>query len=139
MTTVFIGGSRSISRICEKVQQRLERIIAGKLPVIVGDANGTDKAVRKGKVYIDYLQLGHGKTIAAPYAVRPNPGAPVSTPIRFAELMPELDPESFTIKNIVARMAKLKTDPFLGAITDQQRLEPSLKVLSEKYSAAGLS
>jgi hypothetical protein len=47
MTTVFIGGSRSISRISEKVQQRLERIIAGKLPVIVGDANGTDKAVQK--------------------------------------------------------------------------------------------
>jgi len=97
-----------------------------------------NKAVRGGKVYIDYLQLGHGKTIAAPYAVRPNPGAPVSSPVRIAELKPDLDPESFTIKNMAARMAKLKTDPFLGAITDQQRLEPSLKLLSDKYASAGL-
>jgi bifunctional non-homologous end joining protein LigD len=98
-----------------------------------------NKAVRNGKVYIDYLQLGHGKTIAAPYTVRPNPGAPVSSPIRVAELKPDLDPESFTIRNMAARMAKLKTDPFLGAISDQQRLEPSLKLLSEKYSSAGLT
>jgi hypothetical protein len=40
---------------------------------------------------------------------------------------------------MAARMAKLKTDPFLGAISDQQRLEPSLKLLSEKYSSAGLT
>jgi DNA primase len=56
-----------------------------------------------------------------------------------ADLKPDLDPESFTIKNMAARMAKLKTDPFLGAITDQQRLEPSLKLLSEKYASAGLT
>jgi len=64
-----------------------------------------NKAVRNGKVYIDYLQLGHGKTIAAPYAVRPNPGAPVSSPVRLAELKSDLDPESFTIRNMAARMA----------------------------------
>ncbi|HVN27478.1 MAG TPA: DNA primase small subunit domain-containing protein, partial [Candidatus Binataceae bacterium] len=98
-----------------------------------------NKAVRNGKVYIDYLQLGHGKTIAAPYAVRPNPGAPVSSPVRIGELKPDLNPESFTIKTMIARMTKLKTDPFLGAIEDQQSLEPSLKLLSEKYSSAGLS
>ncbi len=113
------------------------RLVVAKIPDLCTIER--NKAVRNGKVYIDYLQLGHGKTIAAPYAVRPNPGAPVSSPVRFAELKPDLDPESFTIKNMVARMAKLKTDPFLGAIADQQRLEPSLKLLAEKYSSAGLS
>ena len=36
---------------------------------------------RNGRVYIDYLQLGHGKTIAAPFSVRPLAGAPVSAPM----------------------------------------------------------
>jgi bifunctional non-homologous end joining protein LigD len=112
------------------------RLVVARIPELCTIER--NKAVRNGKVYIDYLQLGHGKTIAAPYAVRPNPGAPVSSPIRAAELKPDLDPESFTIKNTVARMTKLKADPFLGAIVDQQSLEPSLKLLSEKYSSAGL-
>lgn len=112
------------------------RLVVARIPDVCTIER--NKAVRKGKVYIDYLQLGHGKTIAAPYTVRPNPGAPVSAPIRLTELKPDLDPESFTIQNMVERMKRLKTDPFLGAITDQQRLEPSLKLLSEKYSAAGL-
>jgi len=96
-----------------------------------------NKAARNGKVYIDYLQLGHGKTIAAPFTVRL---------IRRTGLLADSDgrvearprSESFTIKNMPLRMAKMKTDPFLGAITDQQSLEPSLKLLSEKYSAAGI-
>jgi bifunctional non-homologous end joining protein LigD len=112
------------------------RLVVSRIPDICTIER--NKAVRKGKVYIDYLQLGHGKTIAAPYTVRPNPGAPVSAPIRLTELKPDLDPESFTIKNMVARMMRMKTDPFLGAITDQQLLEPSLKLLSEKYKDAGL-
>ena len=58
--------------------------------------------------------------------------------IRMAELKPDLAPESFTIKNMVARMKRLKTDPFSGAINDQQHLEPSLKLLSAKYKDAGL-
>ncbi len=97
-----------------------------------------NKSARGGKVYIDYLQLGHGKTIAAPYTARPNPGAPVSAPIRMAELKPDLDPAIFTIKNMVRRMSRLKKDPFIGAITDRQSLEPALKILSAKYKAAGL-
>jgi bifunctional non-homologous end joining protein LigD len=112
------------------------RLVVARIPDICTIER--NKPARKGKVYIDYLQLGHGKTIAAPYTVRPNPGAPVSSPVRANELKPELNPESFTIKNMVERMKRLKTDPFIGAITDQQALEPSLKLLSEKYSSAGL-
>ena len=112
------------------------RLVVGRIPEVCTVER--NKAVRGGKVYIDYLQLGHGKTIAAPYAVRPNPGAPVSSPIRLTELKPALDPEGFTIKNMVARMTRMKSDPFLGAITDRQSLEPSLKALDEKYRDAGL-
>ena len=34
----------------------------------------------KGRVYFDYLQIGRGKTISAPYVLRAHPGAPVATP-----------------------------------------------------------
>jgi len=46
MTTVFIGGSRNVSHLDEDVRQRLDRIIEKHFPVIIGDANGADKAVQ---------------------------------------------------------------------------------------------
>ncbi|MGH7915210.1 MAG: non-homologous end-joining DNA ligase, partial [Candidatus Binataceae bacterium] len=83
-------------------------------------------AARKGKVYIDYLQLGQGKTIAAPFAVRPQPGAPVSAPLKWNELRSNLDPRKFNITTMPPRMTRLGEDPFLGALTDQQEIEPAL-------------
>ena len=49
------------------------------------------KAKRRG-VLIDSNQNGEGKTIASVYSVRPKPGAPVSTPLRWDEVDEELDP-----------------------------------------------
>ncbi|MBF6570628.1 MAG: DNA ligase D [Candidatus Binataceae bacterium] len=88
---------------------------------------------RQGRVYIDYLQLGHGKTIAAPFSVRPVPGAAVSAPMRWTELHSTLDPSSYNIKNMAARMNRLKRDPFVDVLTKKaileeptHRLEPML-------------
>ncbi|HUO04236.1 MAG TPA: hypothetical protein VMU16_03455 [Candidatus Binataceae bacterium] len=47
MTTVFIGGSRHLSQFGAPVRQRLDRIVEKRLPVLIGDANGADKAVQK--------------------------------------------------------------------------------------------
>lgn len=46
MTKVFIGGSRHISRLSAEIQHRLDNIIERGFPVLVGDANGADKAVQ---------------------------------------------------------------------------------------------
>ncbi len=46
MTNVFIGGSRKISRLDDAILKRLDRIIESRYPVLVGDANGADKAVQ---------------------------------------------------------------------------------------------
>lgn len=81
---------------------------------------------RQGRVYIDYLQLGHGKTIAAPFSVRPLDGAPVSSPMKWTELKPDLDPSVYNIKTIVPRMTRLKRDPFLDAIEKHADLETAL-------------
>jgi hypothetical protein len=46
MTKVFIGGSRRVSRLSDPILVRLDRIIEQGFPVLIGDANGADKAVQ---------------------------------------------------------------------------------------------
>jgi len=45
-TTVFLSGSRSITRLSPAVQERLDNVMQRALPVIIGDANGADKALQ---------------------------------------------------------------------------------------------
>lgn len=47
MNTVFIGGSRHVSRLPAEVRKRLDNVISSGHRVVVGDANGADKAVQK--------------------------------------------------------------------------------------------
>ncbi len=75
---------------------------------------------RGGKVYVDFGQNGHGRTIAAPFSVRPRPGAPVSCPLDWREVTARLDPARFTIRTVPRRFAK-RADPLapvLGAGID---------------------
>jgi bifunctional non-homologous end joining protein LigD len=62
---------------------------------------------REGKVYIDFLQNGPGRTIVAPLSVRPLPGAPVSCPLRWPEVTAGLDPGRFTIRTVPRRFEKI--------------------------------
>jgi probable addiction module antidote protein len=47
LNTIFIGGSRHVSRLPSEVKKRLDNVVASGHRVIVGDANGADKAVQK--------------------------------------------------------------------------------------------
>jgi adenine-specific DNA-methyltransferase len=47
MTKVFIGGSRKLTRLSADVRRRIDTIIKKHLRVLVGDANGADKAVQQ--------------------------------------------------------------------------------------------
>ena len=46
MTKVFIGGSRKVSRLDADVCERIDSIVRQRLHVLIGDANGADKAVQ---------------------------------------------------------------------------------------------
>jgi bifunctional non-homologous end joining protein LigD len=85
------------------------------------------KAKRRG-VLIDANQNGEGKTIASVYSVRPRPGAPVSTPLRWDEVNESLDPTTFTMEAVLERVRR-HGDLFEGVLTTKQRLEPALKAL----------
>lgn len=62
------------------------------------------KAKRKKKVYIDFLQNRRGQTVAAPYAVRPKPGATVSTPLLWEEVNSQLNIKDYHIWNTLDRI-----------------------------------
>ena len=57
MTKVFIGGSRHVSRLHAQVRKRIDTIINKEFPVLIGDANGADKAVQH------YLHSKHYKNV----------------------------------------------------------------------------
>ena len=86
------------------------------------------KSKRRG-VLIDSNQNGEGKTIASAYSVRPRPGAPVSTPLRWSEVTESLDPLEFTMPVVRERIRK-HGDLFEGVLTKKQRLTDALKALS---------
>ncbi|QPF92311.1 hypothetical protein [Bradyrhizobium commune] len=46
MTTVFLSGSRKISRIGNEVRSRLENMVQKGLTIVTGDANGADRAMQ---------------------------------------------------------------------------------------------
>ena len=95
------------------------------------------KAKRRG-VLIDSNQNGEGKTIASAYSVRPKPGAPVSTPLRWEEVNESLDPAAFTMEAVRERVAS-EGDLFEGVLTTKQSLSAALKLapLSSASSRCG--
>lgn len=64
------------------------------------------KADPAKRIYMDIGRNTPGATVAAPYAVRPKPGAPVSAPCTWAEVESgTVHPQSFTIRNLAERLA----------------------------------
>jgi len=79
-------------------------------------------------VLVDHRQNGHGKTIASVYSVRPKPGAPVSTPLRWDELSEEVRPREFSMRVALERVDRFG-DLFEPVLHGGQSLGPALKAL----------
>jgi bifunctional non-homologous end joining protein LigD len=79
-------------------------------------------------VLVDHRQNGHGKTIASVYSVRPKPGAPVSTPLRWEELTESVRPRDFTMAVALERVAE-HGDLFKPVLEGGQALAPALRAL----------
>ncbi len=59
------------------------------------------------RVLVDYNQNAWGRTLASVYSVRPRPGAPVSTPVSWAEVERGIAMDDFRMDNVPARLSKL--------------------------------
>jgi bifunctional non-homologous end joining protein LigD len=104
-------------------------IIAGALARAHPDLVTTEWSKRKRRgVLVDANQNGTGKTNASVYSVRPRAGAPVSTPLRWEELVPGLELASFTMGTVLDRVAR-DGDLFAGVLEGKQSLTKALRSL----------
>lgn len=106
----------------------LARVLAQRLPEIATVIR--TPAARGGRVYVDFLQNGQGKLLAAPFSARPVPGALVSTPLEWKEVNRKLDISAFTIATVPKRLEKRGADPLLSVLTLRPDLSRALEILS---------
>lgn len=88
-------------------------MVHGMLPKITSMERNPAK--RKDKIYLDFLQNRKGQTIAAPYCLRPKPGATASAPLEWKEVKKGLKKEEFNIHTMAKRLEK-KGDLFKGVL-----------------------
>lgn len=92
-------------------------------------------AKRKKKVYLDFLQNRRAQTLAAPYSVRPKPGATVSTPLEWSEVNAKLDVTKFTINTLLKRIEK-KGDLWKPVLGKGANLDKAIKQIYEDSGRA---
>jgi DNA ligase D-like protein (predicted ligase)/DNA ligase D-like protein (predicted polymerase)/DNA ligase D-like protein (predicted 3'-phosphoesterase) len=86
-------------------------------------------ADRAGKVFIDHNMNRSGANIAAAYSLRPEPGAPVSTPLTWDEVVAGgFEPRDFRIDNVWGRF-EAAGDLFAGVRTEANDLQAALDAL----------
>ena len=105
--------------------ERLSRQLEAEHP---GEVTTEWLKKKRSGVLVDHRQNGHGKTIASVYSVRPKPGAPVSTPLRWDELKADLRPQDFPMAVALERIAE-HGDLFEPVLHAAQRLGPALKAI----------
>jgi bifunctional non-homologous end joining protein LigD len=104
------------------------RVIATMVHNELPEFTSIERAVknRGGKMYIDFLQNRPQATVAAPYALRPKPGATVSMPLYWDEVKKGLKMSDFTIFNVVERLRSVG-DIFKPVLGKGIRLEKVIK------------
>jgi bifunctional non-homologous end joining protein LigD len=107
--------------------ERASRLLEARHPGLV-----TTEWLKKKRagVLVDHRQNGHGKTIASVYSVRPKPGAPVSTPLRWDELRKGIKPRDFTMAVALERVAK-HGDLFAPVLEEPHALAPAARALAK--------
>lgn len=88
------------------------------------------KALRKDRIFIDYLRNGRGATAVAAYSARAKPRATVSVPITWEALVVDgIKPDQFTIASLPKRLRAQKTDPWADYAKVRQSLKAAIKKL----------
>ena len=86
--------------------QMFGRIIATQVNNMLPEITSIERLTkaRKNKLYVDFLQNRPKATLAAPYSLRPKPGAPVSMPLYWEEVKKGLKITDFNISNAMDRI-----------------------------------
>src|SRR3984885_10491890 len=108
-------------------------VLAAREPDILTTEQRKDS--RGDRVYSDVMRNAYAQTAVAPYSVRARPGAPVATPLDWAELKDaSLTPHQFTLRTVGGRLDRLGAfDPWAG----MARRRYSLGRAAQRLPAAG--
>jgi bifunctional non-homologous end joining protein LigD len=79
------------------------------------------KALRKNRIYLDYLRNDRGSTAVAPYSTRARAGAPVALPLDWKDLKAKTRP-TFHVTDFDSWKKRLNTDPWVEMLKVNQRL-----------------
>jgi bifunctional non-homologous end joining protein LigD len=79
------------------------------------------KAIRKNRIYLDYLRNDRGSTAIAPYSTRARSGAPVALPLEWKELNAKTRPV-FHVMDFDKWKRRLANDPWTEMLKIKQRL-----------------
>jgi bifunctional non-homologous end joining protein LigD len=126
---VPLGGLCTFDQ-CKQLGELLARVVAGRLPEIATTVRLPND--RGGRVYVDFLQNGHGKLLAAPFTARPVPGALCSAPLLWDEVDETLELRRFTIRTLPERMSAFGHDPLAPVLTERPDLVTALARLSAR-------
>jgi bifunctional non-homologous end joining protein LigD len=106
-------------------------LLVAREPALLTTEQRRDK--RGSRIYADIMRNGYAQTAVAPYSVRARSGAPVATPLSWAELDDDdLSPHDFTISTVPARLASLNgdSDPWTAMPRRRYRLSRARGKLS---------
>ncbi len=83
--------------------RRAADVLARRHPDVITTEQRKDK--REMRIYADVMRNAYAQTVAASYGVRARPGAPVATPLSWAEVEDDaLEPGRFTMATVRARL-----------------------------------
>ena len=126
---IFHLGAKYSYEESKEFARKIATIVHQELP----DFTSIERIVnnRDGKMYVDFLQNRPQATLAAPYSVRPKPGATVSMPLHWEEVKKGLKMTDFTIKNSIARIRNEGDifKPVLGKGINMKKALKKIKVM----------
>jgi bifunctional non-homologous end joining protein LigD len=94
------------------------------------------KNKRRGRLFVDIQRNAYAQTAVAPYAVRPQPGAPVATPLEWEELGDRtLRSQRYTLKNLFRRLER-DGDPWKHIVRHASSLREAQRRLKDVVADA---
>jgi bifunctional non-homologous end joining protein LigD len=124
-------GARYTYEQSKTLAELLARFTAKSLPDIATIVRAVGD--REGRVYLDYLQNGHGKLLVGPFSVRPLAGAPVSMPLKWSQLTSRLSLERYTIKTAPQLLSE-NGDPLAAILNDTIDMRAAIEQLQAQLA-----
>ena len=111
----------------------LGELLARVVVVRRGDIATINRVVRQreNKVYVDFMQNGHGQLLVAPFSARAEVAASVSMPIEWSELDDHLHNSNHNLTNAIDRLERLG-DPMAPLLDTTPDLHRALGLLGER-------